>query len=361
MNKSKVDPGVLRNFCVEILKAEQFCSAADEIVDVLLEADLREIPSHGVARLKRYIDERNSGHIKLNTIPTVEFETALSAVIDGNGGPGQCVSRFAMGVAIAKAKADLVGLVSVRNSNHYGITAYFSEMAAKENMIGVAMTNSYPLVVPTFGKEAVLGTNPLSIAIPYGSDSFTLDMATSVVTRGKLEVYERLEEVIPRGWAVDELGIDTNSASEVLENFNKRRPGGILPLGGSGEDFGGHKGYGLSLVVELISAGLSIGAWSAKTYTGGVAGVCHFFGAINLELFGELESLKESFQTIIDGVVSSKRAEGREKIYYHGEKEREARKRTLSEGINLDPKTVNMLLMLGDKHRIEIPEAFLQG
>ena len=361
MDMTVIDSGSLRDLCVDILVAEGFGQdVSTDIVDVLLEADLRGIPSHGVARLKRYIDERNAGHIKLNETPSVKYETPLSAVVDGRGGPGQSVSKWAMNLAIEKAGNNLAGFVSVRNSNHYGITAYYSEMALKRDMIGIAMTNSYPLVVPTFGREAVLGTNPFSIAIPGSRHPFILDMATSVVTRGKLEVYDRLAKVIPGGWAVDSLGADTNSPGEVLANFNNRRPGGILPLGGSGEEFGGHKGFGLSLLVDLVSAGLSLGSWSALTYSEGVAGVCHFFGAINLRLFGEPESLKRQVQSIIDGVVSSGKACGSEKIYYHGEKEELSRISSLSKGVTLDPKTVRNLVSLAEKNNLTIPDKLLQ-
>ena len=173
-------------------------------------------------------------------------------------------------------------------------------------------------------------------------------------------MYDRLAKVIPGGWAVDSLGADTNSPGEVLANFNNRRPGGILPLGGSGEEFGGHKGFGLSLLVDLVSAGLSLGSWSALTYSEGVAGVCHFFGAINLRLFGEPESLKRQVQSIIDGVVSSGKACGSEKIYYHGEKEELSRISSLSKGVTLDPKTVRNLVSLAEKNNLPIPDQLLQ-
>jgi len=346
----------LRKLCEEILLSENFnIEAAHEIVDVLLEADLRGIPSHGVARLGRYIKERDSGNILLDSKPSIVHDTPISATIDGNGGPGQCVSNYAMDLAITKAKKSMIGLVSVRNSNHYGISAYYSEKALSEKMIGIAMTNSYPLVVPTFGKEAILGTNPFSVAIPGSKKDFILDMATSVVTRGKLEVYDRLGRDIPNGWAVDETGSSTTSPRRVLNNFNNRNPGGILPLGGSDEDFGGHKGFGMALLVDLLSAGLSLGTWSAKTYSSSQAGVCHFFGCLDLKLFGEASHLVRHMERIVDEIVSSDKAKGHEKIYYHGEKEALARKRSLESGIELDNKTKLLLTTLAEKHGIQKP------
>ncbi|MBN2219671.1 MAG: Ldh family oxidoreductase [Kosmotogaceae bacterium] len=350
----------LRKLCEEILLSENFnTEVAHEIVDVLLEADLRAIPSHGVARLGRYIKERDSGNILLDSKPTIVHDTPVSATVDGKGGPGQCVSNYAMDLAITKAKKSMIGLVSVRNSNHYGISAYYSEKALSEKMMGIAMTNSYPLVVPTFGKEAVLGTNPFSVAIPGLKKDFILDMATSVVTRGKLEVYDRLERDIPNGWAVDETGTNTTSPRRVLNNFNNRNPGGILPLGGSEEDFGGHKGYGMALLVDLLSAGLSMGKWSAETYSGSQAGVSHFFGCFSLELFGDRSSLIEHLEHIVDGVISSKKADGHHKIYYHGEKEAMARERAVTSGIDLDQKTRDSLASLAKKHALSIPVELL--
>jgi len=350
----------LKTLCEEILRAEGFPDeTASDIVEVLLEADLRDIPSHGVARFGRYIKEREHGNIRIDSEPEIIHNTPISALVDGRGGPGQCVSKYAMDLSIQKARQSMIGLVSVRNSNHYGISAFYSERALTEGMIGIAMTNSYPLVVPTFGKEAVLGTNPFSIAIPGEKRDFILDMATSVVTRGKLEVYDRLEKEIPLGWAVDETGRDTSSPRKVLTNFNERNSGGILPLGGSGEDFGGHKGYGMAILVDLLSAGLSLGKWSAETYFGSEAGVCHFFGCIGLELFGEPSALIGHLERIVDGVAASEKAEGHEKIYYHGEKEASARERSMRIGIDLDQKTRNSLASLAGKHAISIPEELL--
>lgn len=357
MSESNIPHGELKNLCVEILLAEGFGErAAEDIVDVLVEADLRGIPSHGVARLKRYINERNVGNIDLESEPFIVHESPVSAVIDGGAGPGQCVSKFAMGLAIDKARNNLVGLASVRNSNHYGISAYYCEMALKENMVGIAMTNSYPLVVPTFGRRAVLGTNPLSVAFPGDDHPLILDMATSVVTRGKVEVFNRLGEELPSGWAVDEFGRDTTSSERVLGNFKERNPGGILPLGGSGEEFGGHKGYGLALLVELLCAGLSLGTWSALTYQGGSAGVCHFFGALDLRLFGEARTLRTHFQSIVEGVTSSETAVGRDRIYYHGQKEALARETSLEQGVALDQKTRESLRSLAKKWNLIVPE-----
>lgn len=348
-----VDFNELKTVCTEILKAEKFPEEkAAEIVDVLVEADARNIPSHGIARLERYIKERNAGFIDCFSEPETIFETPISAIVDGKDGPGQCVSKKSMELVIEKASKNMIGLISVRNSNHYGITAYYSEMALKNDMMGIAMTNSYPLVVPTYGKESVLGTNPISIAIPGKTHPFLLDMATSVITRGKLEVYNRLEKEIPDGWAIDEKGKSTESPSHVIKNFNERNFGGILPLGGLGEDFSGHKGFGLSVLVDLLTAGFSLGQFSAETYTTNNAGVCHFFGAIDLKTFGNVEEIKNKVDQIINSIVNSEKADGQEKIYYHGEKEYEARKESLKNGMKILKNTFDKIKKLASDNHI---------
>src|SRR5213592_123035 len=162
---------------------------------------------------------------------------------------GQVVGRKGMELAIRKAKETAVGIVSVSNSHHYGIAGYYSLMALEHDLIGVSMTNAAPLVVPTFGRAAVLGTNPISLTAPASKEKpFVLDMATSVVPRGKLEVYDRLKKKMPLGWAVDATGKGTSDPHTVLEALSKRLGGGILPLGGEGEEHSGHKGYGLALM-----------------------------------------------------------------------------------------------------------------
>ncbi|MFB0546903.1 MAG: Ldh family oxidoreductase, partial [Anaerolineae bacterium] len=180
----------LRGFCSRVFKALGVPpEEAAVTADVLVAADLRGIDSHGVARMKRYANGLRDGLILATPEIKVVHETSTTALIDGGAGLGQPVSVRAMELAINKARELGVGFVAVRNSNHYGIAGYYSMMALKHELIGISMTNTNVLVVPTFGKDAILGTNPLSVAVPAGEERpFVLDMATSVVTRGKLEV-----------------------------------------------------------------------------------------------------------------------------------------------------------------------------
>ncbi len=341
----------LKSFA-EMIMCEAGCNGTEskEVAEVLVEADLRGIYSHGTARLKRYVDHIASGVIRPDTEPTLLFASRMAAVYDGRGGVGQRVASVAMAKTLEMTAANGIGFCSVRNSNHYGIAGYYAEKAAKRGFIGVSTTNTAPLVVPTYSKEPVLGTNPIAVSFPLNNKTFLLDMATSVVPRGKLEVYDRLSKEMPDGWAVDENGNSTNNPTVTLKALLNKL-GGILPLGGLGEMFGGHKGYGLSLLVELLTAGLSHGKYSKETYNER-GEICHFFGAIDLAIFGDREEIARSFTRIVDEVVNSEKATGQSKIYYHGEKETLKRLQSLEKGVELDLKTVESLDALADKFGI---------
>jgi LDH2 family malate/lactate/ureidoglycolate dehydrogenase len=275
-------------------------------------------------------------------------ETATTALIDGERSLGQVVGKKGMELAIAKAKKHGTGFVTIRNSNHYGIAGYYALMAADAGCIGISMTNAAPLVVPTFGRDALLGTNPISIAIPADGRPFILDMATSVVPRGKLEVYDRQGKAMPVGWAVDEKGHITQDPTRVLTNLKKRAGGGILPLGGAGEEFGGHKGYGLALAVEILCGTLSASAFGGQTYVNEQsANVGHFFGAIDVAAFRPLDELKQDLRHYLDSVQESPKAEGHERIYVHGQKGYLFEQDCLARGIPVDEKTLASLKKIG--------------
>ena len=345
----------LKSFAESVM-LETGCNEIESkaVAEVLVEADLRGIFSHGTARLKRYVDHIASGIIRPNTEPRLIFESKLAAVYDGKSGVGQRIASIAMEKTLELAANCGIGFCSVRNSNHYGIAGYYAEKATEKGFIGVSTTNTAPLVVPTYSREPVLGTNPIAVAFPLNGKTFLLDMATSVVPRGKLEVYDRLSKEMPDGWAVDENGNSTNNPTVTL-NALLNKLGGILPLGGLGEMFGGHKGYGLSLLVELLTAGLSQGRYSKETYNGR-GEICHFFGAIDLAIFGDKEELARSLTRIVDEVLNSEKAVGQSKIYYHGEKEFLKRQDSLENGIELDLKTVESLNKLADEFEINRPK-----
>ncbi len=299
---------------------------------VLVAADLRGIPSHGVARLGRYVQGLKAGFIRPGvTVDIVEPAPAVG-VIDARNGIGQVVSDLAMDLAVAKARTSGVGVVTVRNSNHFGIAGYYVQKAIDAGMIGICLTNAAPLVVPTNGADAVLGTNPIAVGAP-GVDGvdFLLDMATSVVPRGKLEVYDRNRKQMPVGWAVDEHGYDSKNPGRVLANLLQRAGGGILPLGGRGDEFSGHKGYGLALLVDVLSGVLSGAAFGlevdnvhAAAGSGSVPAprVGHFFLALDVARFMPLDEFRQRLSALFAMLKESRKALDKSTIYVHGEKER---------------------------------------
>lgn len=316
-------------------------SDAEIVTDVLVTADLRNKDSHGVARLARYVEGLRTGLMIPTDHSKVVRETQTTALIDGRRSLGQVVARKGMALAIEKAIAHGTGFVTVRNSNHYGIAGYYALMAVDDGCIGISMTNAAPLVVPTFGRDALLGTNPISIAIPADGQPLVLDMATSVVPRGKLEVYDRLGKSMPVGWAVDEKGHVSQDPTRVLNNLKKRAGGGILPLGGEGEEFGGHKGYGLALAVEILCGTLSASAFGGQTYVDEhSANVGHFFGALQVEAFRSLDEMKRDLRLYLESVKRSPKAEGQDRIYVHGEKGFAYERECLAGGIPIDEKTL---------------------
>ena len=312
----------LHRLCMDAFQKFGFTEKeADIIQDVLLTADLFGIESHGMQRMVRYHKCIENGMIKIDAKPEIVFETPVSAVIDAHEGMGQLVSHFAMEKAIEKAKTTGVGIVSVRNSNHYGIAGYYAKMACKEGLMGFSCTNSEAIMVPTFARKAMLGSNPIACAFPADPYDFFFDASTTVVTRGKLEIYNKLEKPLPDGWALDKNGHPSSNAPDVLANINKKAGGGIMPLGGSTETLGSHKGYGYGMLCEIFSSILSQGSTSNYCMTGGKGQICHGFMAINPACFGNPEDIKKHFSTFLQELRDAPKAEGQEKIYTHGEKE----------------------------------------
>lgn len=250
---------------------------ADIIQDVLLTSDLFGIQSHGMQRMVRYHKGITSGLIKIASKGKVVFETPISAVIDGEDGMGQLIGHKAMEMAIEKAKKSGVGIVSVRNSNHYGIAGYYAKMASDQGLIGFSCTNSEAIMVPTYARKAMLGSNPLAWTVPADPVDFFFDCSTTVVTRGKLEMYNKMGKATPDGWAVNKEGVPSTNAAEVLGNISRHEGGGILPLGGATEISGSHKGYGNGMIAELFASILSQGGTSNKCMKDGRSNICHGF------------------------------------------------------------------------------------
>mgnify|MGYP002569465952 CR=1 FL=1 len=287
----------LNTFCHDVFRKFGFNEEETNIIkDVLLTADLYGIESHGMQRMVRYDKGIEKGTIHPDAKPEVVFETPVSAVIDGHDGMGQLISHFAMEKAIEKAKKTGVGFVSVRNSNHFGIAGYYAEMASKQGLLGMACTNSEAIMVPTFGRKAMLGSNPIAVAMPAEPYPFLFDCSTTVVTRGKLEMYNKMGKPLPQGWALGANGQESTDAPDVLANIVAKKGGGIMPLGGNKEVNGSHKGYGYGMLCEIFSSIFSMGVTSDKCCTfKDKTGICHGFAAIDPAIFGNADDIRAHF------------------------------------------------------------------
>ena len=310
------------------------------ISEVLLMSDRIGIESHGMQRMYRYYKSIQKGMIKVESKGKLVFETPVSAVFDAEDGMGQVVGHKAMTKAIEKAKKNGIGMVVVRNSNHYGIAGYYAKLACDQGLIGLSCTNTNAIMVPTYGRMAMLGTNPIAIAMPAEPYPFFFDASTTVVTRGKLEVYNKKCEPLHDGWALDKDGKPSNDAADVLDNIAAKNGGGIMPLGGSTEDTGSHKGYGWAMVCELFSSILAMGTTSDKTGLGGHGGICHGFMVIDPAIFGDADGIKAHLSSYLEALRNSPKAEGQPRIYTHGEKEVEAERRLMAEGIPVNENTM---------------------
>ncbi|MBP8082650.1 MAG: Ldh family oxidoreductase [Spirochaetes bacterium] len=305
-------------------------SDAEICADVLVAADKRGVDSHGVGRYKPiYLDRIWAGTQEAKTNFEVTRETPTTAVIDGHNGMGHTIAHKAMSMAVEKAKKFGLGMTVVRNSTHYGAAFYYPMMAIKEGMIGLTGTNARPSIAPTWGVEPMLGTNPMTWGMPTDEDfPFMLDCATSVTQRGKLEVYERIGKELPEGWVIGEDGNYRTDTKQVLVDLTKDKAA-LTPLGGLGEDLGGYKGYGYATVVELLSTALSQANYLKMLMGVDADGkkipiqLGHFFMAINIEAFVELDKFKKHAGDVCRALRNSRKAKGAERIYTAGEKEHE--------------------------------------
>ena len=240
-------------------------------------------------RMVRYHKGITNGLIKIDAKPEIVKETPISAVIDGHDGMGQLLGHKAMEMAIEKAKKSGVGIVSVRNSNHYGIAGYYAKMASDQGLIGFSCTNSEAIMVPVYARKAMLGSNPIAWTVPADPVDFFFDCSTTVVTRGKLEMYNKMGKATPDGWAVNKDGVPSTDAAE--------------------------------------------GGTSNKCMVGGKSNICHGFMAINPEFFGDPAEIKKHFSQFLQELREAPKAQGQDRIYTHGEKEHESVAKVKAEGI----------------------------
>ncbi len=324
--------------------------------DVLLEADRRGIESHGVNRLKPiYYDRVKIGIQKADTNFEIIKQTETTAVVDGHDGMGQVIGQRCMAMAIDMAKKHGLGMVAARNSTHYGIAGYYATMATDAGCVGITGTNARPSIAPTFGVENMMGTNPLTIGIPTDEPfPFCIDCATSIVQRGKIELYERLGKDTPAGQVIARDGSAMTDSPAVLKALVSG-DAALAPLGGIGKEMGGHKGYGYAAAVELLSAALAGGNY-LKMLTGiGPEGekvpyhLGHFFLAINTEAFIGEAAFRKTAGEICRGLRASQKAAGETRIWTPGEHSYETKCERAVTGVPVNPAVQRELLSMRDE------------
>ena len=324
--------------------------------DVLLDADYKGIDSHGANRLKPIYIKRIKANIQSPvTNWKIVKETPTTAVIDGGDGMGQVVSHHAMKLAIKKAKEYGMGMVVVRNSTHYGIAGYYTDMAAKEGCIGASGTNARPSIAPTHSVEPKLGTNPFSWAMPTDEPfPFSFDGATSIVQRGYIELWDREGRDAPAGTVIGADGGPMTNTTEILSSLVEGTAA-LAPLGGIGEDLAGYKGYDFATIVEILSAAPQAGNYLSMLTGLNEKGEAtekyhlgHFFIAIDTEAFVGRESFEKTAGNIVRELRASKKAPGAKRIYTAGEKEYESRLKRLETGLPINESVQDDLVWLRD-------------
>lgn len=309
----------LRHFASRCLQAVGVPIAhADAVADNLIDADLRGVTSHGVARLiKIYVERLEVGVVDGRVSPSIIRESSSTALVDAHNGLGAVAAGFATGVVIGKARNTGAAWAGVAHSNHFGACSYYTNRIAGEGMVGIVFTNAPPTMAPWGGIEPRLGTNPIAVAVPTGERTpLSVDIATSVVARGHLLLAATKGEAIPAGWAQDRLGRPTTDADEGLA-------GTVLPMGG-------HKGYALAFVIDIITGILTGSAFGQQV--GQLYGdldhpqaVGSLFGAIDIGHFVPLERFYDDVAQAVRDIKSSPTAPWADEILVPGELEARAR------------------------------------
>ena len=340
----------LRSFCQQAyMKAGVPKEEAYIVADLLARSDLRGVETHGVTRLPIYIQRLQKGYVRAEAQLTYLKDKGPVAFAEGHGSMGHVVAYKAMQNTIAKAEEYGIGWISIKDSGHFGVAGLFPMMAVERGLIGYVCTNSAPMMAPFGGRERIIGNNPLSYAFPAGHyPPVVVDFSCSVVSSGKLILARKKGERIPLGWAFDKDGLPTEDPYEGYE------------AGGSLAPVGAHKGYGLTLAHEMLTAILTGGKWTRNIKSlyeedkSGVQGTCHSFMALDPDCFIGKENFRKSMETYIKSIKESEKAKGATEILLPGEPEYRTESRRLKEGIPLSSHTVRELTALGESFGLSL-------
>ncbi len=338
MSSFPIEADRLRTFATDVLRFADVPEADARLVaDTLVQADLWGHQSHGIMRLSWYFARLKTGVMHAQTAPELVIDAGALAMLDGHDGIGQVLAARATQEAIARAKTHGIGAVGVRNSNHFGTAMYFTRMAALEGCVGFLTTNASPAMAPWGGLRKTVGTNPWSIASPGGSHTrMMLDIANTAVARGKIYIAKKKGQQIPPGWAMNTEGVATTDPTEAIAGL-------IMPMAG-------HKGYAISVMMDMLSGVLTGSAFGSGVngpyVTDKKSGCGHFMIALNIAAFQPLAEFNTRIDTLICELKSVPLAEGTEEIFYPGEIEAKTELQNLRDGIVLPDDT------LADLHRL---------
>jgi LDH2 family malate/lactate/ureidoglycolate dehydrogenase len=321
------------------------------LTDSLIEANLRGVDTHGITRmLCVYVKRMQVGVVNPKTELKVLREHPSTALIDCKNSIGQVASNYAMRMTIEKAKKTGVAFVATTHSNHYGAAAYWAMMALRHGMIGFSSTNAPAVVAPTGGRTPMLGTNPFAIAIPAGQEQpMVLDLATTVVARGRILLYAKQNKPLEPGWAFDAQGRPTTDAQAALKGL-------LAPIGG-------YKGYGIALAIDML-CGVLTGSSYGTHFPGFLADnlkdptdVGSVFAAVNVESFMDLPDFTAGMDKAIREIKTSEKADGVTRIYIPGEIELETKADRLKNGIPIPDAVVKDFTTLGKELAVAFPIA----
>jgi LDH2 family malate/lactate/ureidoglycolate dehydrogenase len=344
MTDHTVDAQQLTEFAAAVFSAVYVPDTDARLVaDSLVTADLWGHQSHGVMRLSWYVNRIRAGVVNPVTTPETVSDSGPLAVVDGHDGVGQVLAAFAAREAVRRAEDYGVGVVAVRNSNHFGTAAYFTRMAARDGCAAILTTNASPAMAPWGGRQKTVGTNPWSIAAPAGKyDVIVMDIANTAVARGKVYLAKQRAEPIPPGWAIDAEGVPTTDPAAAIE-------GVILPMAG-------HKGYAISLMMDVLSGVLTGSAFgsavSAPYQFDKRSGCGHLFIALHVAAFGDADRFARRTEQLIDEVKAVPLAQGFDEVFYPGELEARAERDNLKQGLSLPEQTLDDLRQLADSTRV---------
>jgi len=334
----KIKAEVLEDFCKNILiKLGASEERAEIVSECMILANLRDVDSHGIRRLPVYVQRIEKGLVNPKGKITISLDKKAAVVLDGGLSFGEVVGKCACDIAIEKAKKYGTGIVTCRNTNHFGMAAYYGSYLAENNMIGIVISNANASIAPWGGKVSMFGTNPLCIAIPAKDrPHIILDMAMSIVARGKIRAAEEKGEKIPDNWAIGSNGKPTDDPSEAIK-------GSLLPIGGP-------KGYGMALIIDVLSGMFSNARYSTEIKSmfdlSGTSGMGHFFQAIDIETFTSADKFKEKIDDYIKDIKDSPKKEGVTEIYLPGELEYLSMIKKRKEGITLPEEVLKKLQRL---------------